>query len=100
MTDKTLSAACQRITTAMLTPKVQSSGVVDQDLAADRSVRRPYVEQIEQVPVIGTLLRLHLRVGPVGSPDEPLGIGAQQSRVERLRVRIVRIGRGQARGAG
>ena len=58
--------------------------------------RRPLVEQVDEMAVVGHDLGGDLRVRPVGAPEQPLRIGAQQRLVERLRVGIVRIPLGQA----
>ena len=55
-----------------LTEPVERNGIVDQDAIADRLVRRPIGQEIEQNGVVGLGIGLLGRVGPVAGPDQSL----------------------------
>ena len=49
---------------------VERRRIVDQDAIADRFVRRPIGQEVEQGGVVGLGIRLFGRVGPVAAPDQ------------------------------
>ena len=51
---------------------VQLFGILHQDAAADRNVRRPFGEQIEQHGIVRLVVGRLGRMRPVASPQHPL----------------------------
>ena len=55
-----------------LAEPVERHGIVDQDAIADRFVRRPIGQEVEQDGVVRLGIGLFGRVGPVAGPDQSL----------------------------
>ena len=68
---------------------------VDQDLATNSFVRRPIMKQIEQMAVVRHHVGGDRRMRPVGAPHQHVRIGAHERVVQRPRIGIVGILRGQ-----
>src|SRR6266850_6539661 len=77
---------------------VEPGGVVDEDALLRRSIRRPRLKQLEQVPGIWHFA-LDARMRPVASPNQPLRIDLHQRFMKRARVGVIRRVLAEAMGA-
>src|SRR5438093_5936614 len=82
---------------------IESSRILDQDHAARGGIRNPDCDQVQDVPVIGlqqrgeicvfaARTRYRIRMRPIGSPENTLGIGSDERFGEWRNVGIVRPG--------